>query len=169
MKIRKYVSTTALKCIVHSFVTSRLDSNNALLYNIPNCHLQKLHRVQNWAAMVKLGGKKYHHVSPLLKQLHWPPVVKRFQFKILLLCYRCLNGSAARYLTSLLSPHKLPRNLRSSRDVLKFNVLCSKRLWGDRAFSVAAPHLWNYLPFEIRAAPSVNIFKSILKTHLFPQ
>ncbi len=51
-----------------------------------------------------------------------------FQFKILLLCYRCLNGSAPQYLTSLLSPHKPPRNLRSSRDVLKLNVPCSKRL-----------------------------------------
>ncbi len=86
---------------------------------------------------------------------------------ILLLCYRCLNGSAPQYLTSLLSAHKPPRNLRSSRDVLKLNVPCSKRLWGDRAFSVAAPQPWNHLPYEIRAAPSVNIFKSLLKTHLF--
>ncbi len=97
------------------------------------------------------------------------PVVKRVQFKILLLCYRCLNGSAPQYLTSLFSPHKPPRNLLSSRDVLKLNVPCSKRLWGDRAFSVSAPQLWNHLPYEIRAAPSVNIFKSLLKTHLFSQ
>ncbi len=58
MKIRKYLSITALKCIIHSFVTSRLDSNNALLYNILNFHLQKLQRVQSWAAKVILGGKK---------------------------------------------------------------------------------------------------------------
>ncbi len=58
MNIRKYLSTTALKCVVQSFVTSRLDSNNALLYNIPSCHLQKLQRVQNWAVKVILGGKK---------------------------------------------------------------------------------------------------------------
>ncbi len=147
MKIRKYLSTTALKCIIHSFVTTRLDSNNALLYNIPNCHLHKLQRVQNWAAKVILGGKKYYHVSPLLKELHWLPVVKRVQFKILLLCYRCLDGSASEYLTSLLSPHKPPLNLRSGRDVLNLNVPCSKRLWGDRAFSVAALQLWNH-PFS---------------------
>ncbi len=63
----------------------------------------------------------------------------------------------------------LRRNLRSSRDVLKLDVPCSKWLWGDRAFSLAAPHLWNHLPYKIRAAPSVNIFKSLLKTHLFSQ
>ena len=103
-----------------------------------NNALEKLQRVQNWAAKVILWGKKYDHVSPLLNELHWLPVVKRVQFKIPLLCYRCLNGSALQYLTSLLSPHKPPRNLHSSRDVLKLNVLCSKRLWGDRAFSVAS-------------------------------
>ncbi|KAL3042933.1 hypothetical protein OYC64_020783 [Pagothenia borchgrevinki] len=29
------------------------------------------------------------------------------------------------------------------------------------------PTLWNSLPAEIRNAPSLNIFKSTLKTHLF--
>ena len=129
----------------------------------------KNYTVQNWAAKVILGGKIYDQVFPLLKEMHWLPVVKQVQFKVLLLCYCCLKGSAPRYLTSLLSPHKPPHNLRSSRDVLKLNVPCCKRLWGDRAFSVAAPHLWNHLQDEIRAAPSVNIFKSLLKAHLFSQ
>ncbi len=68
-------------------------------------------------------------------------------------------------------PHKPPRNLRLRTDVLKLNVPCSKWLWGwgDRAFSVAAPQLWSHVPYENRAAPSVNIFKSLLKTHLFSQ
>ena len=150
-------------------VSLKLDSNNALLYNIQNCHLQKLQSVQNWAAKVILGGEKYDHVSPRLKELHWLPVVKRVQFKILLLCYRCLTGRGPQHLTSLLSTHEPPRNLRSSRDVLKLNVPCSKRLWVDRVFLVAAPQLWNHLPYEIRAAASVNIFKSLLKTQLFSQ
>ena len=34
-------------------------------------------------------------------------------------------------------------------------------------FSVAAPRLWNKLPFEIRACSDVNLFKSKLKTFLF--
>ena len=41
------------------------------------------------------------------------------------------------------------------------------KTYGQRAFSVAAPRLWNKLPFEIRACYDVNIFKSKLKTFLF--
>ena len=34
------------------------------------------------------------------------------------------------------------------------------KTYGQRAFSVAAPQLWNKLPIEIRACSDVNLFKS---------
>ncbi|KAL3060778.1 hypothetical protein OYC64_015177 [Pagothenia borchgrevinki] len=41
------------------------------------------------------------------------------------------------------------------------------RTFGDRAFSMAAPTLWNALPAEIRNIPTLNAFKRALKSHLF--
>ena len=41
------------------------------------------------------------------------------------------------------------------------------KTYGDRAFSVAAPKLWNTLPFELRLSDSGDIFKKRLKTNLF--
>ena len=41
------------------------------------------------------------------------------------------------------------------------------RSYGRRAFSVAAPLLWNSLPQHIRDAGSLDIFKRQLKTVLF--
>ena len=40
---------------------------------------------------------------------------------------------------------------------------------GGRAFSVAAPQLWNKLPIDIRRAPNLNVdtFKTLVKTYLF--
>ncbi len=46
-------------------IYQRIDSNIAPLYSIPNCDLQKLQRLEGWAARVIMGGKKYDHVSPL--------------------------------------------------------------------------------------------------------
>ena len=43
----------------------------------------------------------------------------------------------------------------------------SKATLGDRSFTCAAPKLWNALPFDIRSASTVSIFKAKLKTHLF--
>jgi len=38
---------------------------------------------------------------------------------------------------------------------------------GDRAFPVAAERVWNSLPDLVTSAPSVAVFRSRLKTHLF--
>ena len=38
---------------------------------------------------------------------------------------------------------------------------------GDRAFSVAAPFLWNSLPLPIRQETSIDSFKRSVKTYLF--
>ena len=42
-------------------------------------------------------------------------------------------------------------------------------LWRSGLFIVIAPTLWNKLPTYIQAAPSLDTFKSQLKTHLFYQ
>ena len=37
----------------------------------------------------------------------------------------------------------------------------------DRAFSVAAPKLWNELPLDLRSLDTINLLKKHLKTDLF--
>ena len=39
--------------------------------------------------------------------------------------------------------------------------------YGKRAFSVAAPRLWNSLPMALKTSTSTDIFKNKLKTYLF--
>ena len=39
--------------------------------------------------------------------------------------------------------------------------------YGDRAFSVAAPKLWNELPLDLRSLDTINLLKKHLKTDLF--
>ena len=39
--------------------------------------------------------------------------------------------------------------------------------FGDRAFSMAGPVVWNSLPAAVREADSLHSFRRKLKTHLF--
>ena len=39
--------------------------------------------------------------------------------------------------------------------------------FGDRAFSISAPRLWNALPQHLKDSTSCQAFKKCLKTHLF--
>lgn len=136
--------------VIHAFVTTRLDYCNALYSGINQTVLSRLQLVQNAAARLLTGTRKYDHISPVLSSLHWLPVHFRVDFKILLFTYKCLNGLAPSYLSDLIHPYAPSRALRSA-DQLQLVVPKTKRkLRGDRAFSVAAPRLWNQLPLEIR-------------------
>ena len=72
--IRKYLTLSASKTIVHSLVCSRIDANNALYYGLPMVQIKMLQRIQNAAARVILRRTKYGHVTPALEKLHWLPV-----------------------------------------------------------------------------------------------
>jgi hypothetical protein len=167
-KIRRYLTTDQCKSVVHAYVTSKLDANNALLAGTTVELKSKLQRVQNAAAKLITQNKKHDHVTPLLYNLHWLPVEDRIIFKILLLAYKSLNNEGPVYLKDLLSFYKPPLNLRSSDNSFTLNIPRTNLVtYGDRAFSVIAAVEWNKLPLHITSSGSVKLFKSQLKTHMF--
>ncbi len=121
--------------------------------------------VQNAAARLLTGAKKHDHITPILASLHWLPVSFRIQFKILLIVFKALNGQAPSYISDLISFKSKP--LRSANKALLYVPRSRLQFKGDRAFAVAAPRLWNQLPPDIKSAPSISVFKSRLKTHLY--
>ena len=166
-KIRQYLTQEASAQLIHAFVTSRLDYCNSLLSGLPLASLHRLQRIQNIAARILTRTKKFDHITPVLKSLHWLPIHLRIKFKILLLCYRIFNGLAPSYLCDLLTPYKQSRTLRSSSKSLLVIPESRLKTYGDRSFAYVAPSLWNKLPMDIRDAPSLETLKSHLKTHLF--
>ena len=168
MQIRKYLSESAAKTLTHAFVSSRLDNMNSLLYNVPDYQILKLQRIQNHAARIIKKQKQSCHITPALIDLHWLPVQYRIQYKILLLVFKCVHGEGPVYLSSLLQRYQPSRALRSANQLLLREKPSHKR-YGDRAFSVAGPKLWNRLPSELQNSDTVKSFKKSLKTHLFKQ
>ena len=156
-------------CIVHAFISSKLDNLNALLCGLPDNSLQRLQMIQNTAARIVCRMSKYDHISPLLYQLHWLSVKYQIQYKILLLVYKCLNNLAPGYLSSLLTRYQPERSLRSSSLNLLKQPPSRLKSYGDRAFSVCGPRLWNSLPSDVRSCTTLDHFKTSLKTYLFKQ
>ena len=99
-------------------------------------------------------------------KLHWLPVEQRIQYKLLILVYKALNGLAPEYISDLLQEYVPTRALRSAGAHLLLEPKTITRC-GARAFSKAAPVLWNTLSSTIITAPSLASFKLGLKTYLF--
>ena len=87
-------------------------------------------------------------------------------FKTLLLTYKALNGLSPEYIKDLLRYNDSRRTLRSSNKRLLNEPRANLKTYGERAFSVAAPRLWNKLPLQIRFSSSEVVFKANLKTYL---
>ena len=97
-RIKEYLSTSDIQTLVHAFITSKLAKCNSLLYGLPKFLIDRLQNVQNCAARLVTGSKKYDHITPLMKQLHWLPISQRIIYKIVPITYKSLNGSAPHYM-----------------------------------------------------------------------
>ena len=65
-RIRRHLNKKTAEMIVHSFVTSRIDIGNALLYGITKSQIQRLQRLQNMAARVVTYTKSNAHITSVL-------------------------------------------------------------------------------------------------------
>jgi len=168
-KIKKFVNRETLECLVHAFVSSKLDYCNALYVGIPQNQLARLQRIQNSAARLLVGAGPRQHITPILRELHWLPVLQRITFKILLLVYKAVNNIGPKYLCDLIKPYVPTRRLRSASQGLVHVPSVNSNLIKNSAFSVVGPQLFNSLPLHVRLSPSVDTFKRNVKTHLFEQ
>ena len=59
--------------------------------------------VQNFAAKITTGARRFDHITPFLEELAWKPVTEQIQYRDQLLTFKCLDDMAPSYLTSYLS------------------------------------------------------------------
>ncbi|KAI4873412.1 hypothetical protein NFI96_016658 [Prochilodus magdalenae] len=109
--IRPFLSQEATQLLVQSLVISRLDYCNSLLAGLPLRAIRPLQLVQNTAARLIFNLPKFTHVTPLLRSLHWLPVVARIRSKTLMLAYKAKLGPAPPYLMAMVKSRAVPRAL----------------------------------------------------------
>jgi len=97
---RCYLMSSRLKMLVQAFISCHLDYCNSMFCGITNGLMSWLQSVQNVAARLVLGARRYDHITPVLQELHWFPVWLRVDFKMATLVYLSLSGMAPPYLTA---------------------------------------------------------------------
>ena len=84
--------------------------NVTTLVGLPKQLIDRLQSVQNAAARLIFRARRYDHVQPLLRRLHWLRVPERISFRLAVLVYRCLHDSACTNKRSYRPPTSLITN-----------------------------------------------------------
>jgi hypothetical protein len=166
-QIRPCLDQNSATILANSLVSTKLDYCNSLYYGLPASSIKRLQLVQNTLARVVVTSvKRRHHISPILKKLHWLPVNQRITYKIATIIYKTLQNKQPSYLFDLLTQVTPSGRRSSTKFLLDLPRLTSSN--GRRSFTFAAPTIWNSIPLALRQSSSIMAFRSGLKTYLFP-
>ena len=156
--------------LVASYILPLIDYCNITFTAASKLFVNKLQKLLNSAIrfIFNLTGKRYRFpITPYMKKLHILPVHYRIKYKISLTVYKCLHDLAPAYLQELIVPRITYSHLRSSNDFYSLETIVPNSKYGESSFSYIAPITWNELPKNVKLSPTINCFKSSLKSHYF--
>ena len=166
-KIRKYLTEYAVKTLVQALVTSRTDYCNGIYFGLPAKYTRKLQLVQNASARVIAKIKRREHITPVLRDLHWLPIQKRSQYKMMVLVFNALYKHGPTYITEYLNWYTPSRTLRSMNTPTLTPIRSRSITVHKRLLQGGCSELWNCLPNSIRCTKTFSAFKKQLKTYFF--
>ena len=141
--IRRSLTVDSSHALVRALVLTRLDYCNMLLGGGPKCLLGQLSGVLRAAArLILLLPRSWSVTDRIRTGLHWLDIPSRVTFKLCVLAYRCIHGSAPSYLARFFTPVSaiVGRSQLQSAGVL-FVPRSHTLTIGPRAFAISSPLL----------------------------
>ena len=157
-----------LVTIINSLVLSKLYYCSSVWSNTSASNICKLQGVQNFAAHIISGTRKFDHVSPPLKDLRWIPVKSHLYLRDAFLAFKYMTGQVPNYLSSnfISRGNSSGRTTKSSSQL---NIPPFKTKLGQRSFYYRTVTLWNALKLHFKWSESLTIFKRKMKAFLLNQ
>ena len=128
-------------------------------------NISKLQGIQNFAARIATGTRKYDHITPVLKELKWLPVATQLYFRSAIMAFKCLTSRVPEYLTSQFSKRGEISG-RATRSSQMLNIPLFKTASGQRTFYYRTVSIWNSMDSSLKTLEKVSDFKYFLKRKL---
>ena len=165
-KVKHLLDNRTLENVIKALVFSRLYYCSTVWSNTSKKNIKRLQSVQNFAARIVTGNRKYDHITPVLRQLNWLPVSSTLKYYLGTLTFKCLKGLAPEYLGNRFKTRSSISN-RDTRNKNALNIPKYRLATGQRTFLYRATSLWNSLPFSVTDGCCLSNFKKELRDFLF--
>ena len=127
----KYIfDTQTLLNIINALVFSKLYYCSSVWSNTSNKNILKLQSVQNFAARIFSGVRKYDHITTVLKEL---PVSSMLSLRDAILAFKCVKGLAPTYLADKFATRSYVHSV-NTRNKHKLSIPRYKFAAGQRTF-----------------------------------
>ena len=148
--IRPFPSNSSTEKLVASMIMSRLDYCNATFAGVADGQIARRKKIQNnaaWFILKKIEASSCYTAfeRTLLAPTKTPHSVQAH-----------FDGTLPPYLSSSLCTYQPSRSLRSSTEGLLTIPKTNLKTFGGRPFAYIAPTVWNSLPADPRASPSLQ-------------
>ena len=167
-RLRQILDVDSLNIIYITMIQSVFDNCLTVWGSCASVYLNKIQSLQNRAARAVTGDFDFtHSVSFMIKSLGWMNIRQRHFYFICILMYKCLNDMA---------PERFKQMFTYVKDVTEINTRSASNLllkvpkpnceMFKRGLSYLGPTVWNSLPFDLRCATSLSVFKMQLKKYV---
>ena len=99
-RVKHVLKKELLVTVINSLVFNKLYYCSVVWSSITDRNVRKLQGIQNFAARIISGTRKYDHITPVLKELRWIPVRLQLYYREAIMAFKCMTGTAPTYLSS---------------------------------------------------------------------
>ena len=163
--IQHLLDKKTLILLMNCFIFSKLLYCSTVWSNTSRSNIKKLQLVQNFAARIVLGLRKFDHISQGIRSLNWLPVCDRLYLNDAIMIFKCIHNLVPDYLAEKFL-FRSQTNIRNTRQSNHLNILRCRLATGQRSFSYRGAKLWNNLSNDLKNVNSVKAFKSKLTKQL---
>ena len=164
-RVKHVLDRNQLVTVINALVFSKLLYCSTVWSNTSNKNICRLQSVQNFAARIITGTRKFDHITPALRDLRWLPIKQKLFFRDAVIAFKCMTGQAPHYLSDQFTT-RLAVTGRAIRSCQLLNIPLYKSSTGQRPFYYLMVHIWNNLDSTLKTAKSISTFKFYVKNKL---
>ena len=163
-RVKYLFDKRTLITIIDSLIFGKLLYCSSVWANTIEKNIELLQSVQNFAARIISGTRKFDHVTLILKQLQWLIIIKQLAVRDATMVFKCLNGIVPPYLCEKLKTRSEVHNC-NTRNRDRLHIPLCRTAAGQRAFTFRGQKLLNSLPDEFQSITNLDVFKTKIKQH----